>query len=237
MEGSFTHRIFQEFVLGSETFKSTYHLPSVLQVKSYLLIYDRPNISLETRSILQVWLEKENHHAVIFTGRPSYSPSKLISAPEAELGAQCVGMESLPIAGWGGILWLSTRLNCDPQTLLKPAPGHALLGLQLALGDPLETALEKTAKFLNGSQVDRSWEALQNAEIFVFEDAVSGINSLAQARDILQELGIHISITPIGISDKVSKQEVLEGVGATVFDNFSEALVFYLNPDRTSPTP
>jgi len=236
MDGSLTHRIFQELVLGSETFESTYNLPPVLHIDSYLLAYDRPNISVEMREILRAWLHEEDHQAVIFTGRPSRSPTRLWSSPEAELGAQCVGIETLSIAGWGGITWLSTRLSCDPLTLLKPAPAHALLGLRLALGDVLETSLEKTAAFVLDSPDDGSWEALQDAEVFVFEDAAAGITSVLQVQNILQDVGIHISVYPIGISDKVSKQDALEEVGATVFDDFSEALALCLNPDGFSST-
>jgi len=232
VEGSFTHRVFQELVLGSETFERTYNMPSVLHVESYLFTYDHPNITVDTRNALQAWLQEENHQAVIFTSRPSRSPAKLRSVPEAEIGAKCVGMETLPIAGWGGILWLSTRRDCDPLTLLKPAPVHALVGLRLALDDPLETALEKAAAFVFDGPDDRSWETLQGAQVYVFEDTTAGVNSLIQAQHILQDAGIHISVFPIGVTDKISKREALEGVGATVFDDFSEALALCLNLDR-----
>ena len=203
--------------MGSETFENTYNVPPVLHVESYLLTYDRPNISDEMSEILRAWLKEEDHQAVIFTGRPSHSPAKLGSSPEAELGAKCLGLETLPIAGWGGIIWLSTRLDCDPLTLLKPAPAHALLGMRLALGDPLETALEKTAAFVLDSPDDGSWETLQDAKVFVFEDAAAGITSVLRAQHIFQEAGIHISVFPIGVTDKVSKRETLEEVGCNCF--------------------
>lgn len=234
MDGSFTHRVFQELVLGSETFERTYNMPTVFNVESYLLTFDRPNITVETRNSLQAWLQEENYHAVIFTGRPSRSPGKMWSVPEAELGAQCVGLETLPIAGWGGILWLSAQCDCDPLTLLKPAPIHALVGLRLALGDPLETALEKAAAFVFDGSVDRSWETLQGSQVFVVEDTTAGVKSLLHAQHILQDMGIHISVFPIGVTDNVSKRDALEGVGATVFDDFSAALALCLNPDQFS---
>jgi hypothetical protein len=231
MDGSFTHRVFQELVLGSEAFERTYNVESVLNVESYLLTYDHPNITVETRNSLHAWLQVEDHHGVIFTGRPSRSPGKQWSVPEAELGAQCVGMETLPIAGLGGILWLSAQLECDPLTLLKPAPVHALFGLRLALGDSLETALEKAAAFVFDGPDDRSWETLQSAQVYVYEDTTSGVNSLHQAQHILQDAGIQISVFPIGVTDEISKREALEKAGAVVFDELSDAFAHYLNPN------
>jgi len=231
MEGSFTHRIFQELVLGSEKFERTYNLPPMLNVESYLLTHDRSNFNLETRNNLKTWLQNENHHAIIYTGRPSRSPAKKWSVPEAELGAQCVGLEALPIAGWGGILWLSAQRDCDPLMLLKPAPTHALIGLQLAIGESLETALTKAAEIVFEHSVDRSWESLQGALVYVFEDTAPGITSLFHAQQILLDVGIHISVFPIGVTDKDSKRRALETVGASVFEDFSEAFAHSLSLD------
>jgi hypothetical protein len=232
MDGSFTHRVFQELVLGSEAFECTYNVSSVLNVESYLLTYDRPNMTLETRDNLLAWLQGDDHHGVIFTSRPSGSPGKMWSVPETELGAQCVGLDTIPIAGLGGILWLSAQRDCDPLTLLKPAPVHALVGLRLALGDPLETALEKAATFVFDGSDDRSWETLQGAKVYVYEDTTAGVISLHQAQQFLQDSGIKISVFPIGITDEISKREALERVGAVVFDDLSEAFANSLNPDR-----
>jgi hypothetical protein len=232
IEGSLTHRIFQELVLGSRVFAETYGLsPSLRQAQdvapdteSYLLQYDRPTLSEPARAKLIQWLRDANHRAVIFTGRPSRPPAGHLSTPEAEIGAHGAGLEALPIVGLGGLSWLSAQRGCDPEAFLKPSAVHTLTALRLALGDPLEGALEAAATLVLDGQPDAAWKALCGAQVYVFEDTVSGLESIRAAQNILGEIGVPIRVNLFGIADSEPKRRALEAAGAIVTPTLSVAL-------------
>ncbi len=141
INGSITHRLFQEYVLGSEVFETTYGLPSYLQVDGYLLIDDEPAMTREMRNRLLDWLEDPEHKAGIFTNRPSSPPQDYFDTPEAELGLKAVDLEGLPLVGRGGLAWLAEGRGMDSDALLKPSPVHVLAALSHVLGHSLEEAL------------------------------------------------------------------------------------------------
>jgi len=223
MEGSLTHRIFQEFVLGSQVFAETYGLTPSLDTESYLLRYDRPLLSAPTRAKLMAWLQHDTRRAVIFTSRPSRSPDGL-GTPEAEIGARGVGLDALPILGLGGLTWLSARRERHPEFFLKPAPVHVLAALRLALGDPLEQALQAAATLVVDGQADPDWRKLDGAQVCAFEDGIAGLESTRAAKDILERIGVSINAHLFGISDSGPKRRALEAVGATVSPALAVAL-------------
>lgn len=224
IDGSLTHRIFQELVLGSRVFAETYGLRPCLDADSYLLRYDRPTLDRTVRERLLKWLADADHRVVLFTSRPSCSPDGCLGTPEAEIGAQTAGLETVPLLGLGGLSWLGARRSRDPGFFLKPSPVHALGALRLALGDPLETALETAAALVLDNQADHTWGALGGAEVHVFEDSVAGLKSMLAARDLLQDIGMPVNAHLLGITDSEAKQRALEAVGATVSPTLSVAL-------------
>jgi phosphoglycolate phosphatase-like HAD superfamily hydrolase len=224
IEGSLTHRIFQELVLGSPVFAETYGLPPSLDTESYLLKYDRPTLSVPGRAKLLQWLQEAHHQAVIFTSRPSRSPAGHLGTPEAEIGAHGAGLEMLPIVGLGGLSWLGAQRGCDSESFLKPSPVHTLAALRLALGDPLEGALEATAALVLDGQADHTWRALHRAQVYAFEDTVSGLKSVRVAKDILEKVGVTVGVHLFGITDRAPKRQALETAGAVVAPTLSVAL-------------
>jgi hypothetical protein len=224
IEGSLTHRIFQELVLGSRVFTQVYRLPSALDTDSYLLRHDRMALSEQGRAKLIHWLRDGDHRAAIFTSRPSRAPLDHMSTPEAEIGAQGAGLEMLPIAGLGGLSWLSAQRSYDPEAFLKPSPVHTLAALRLSLSDSLEGALKGAAALVLDDQVDRTWGALHGAQVYVFEDTVSGLKSILAAEETLRGFGVAIEISLFGITDREAKRQSLESYGATVCPTLSVAL-------------
>ncbi|MCK5313686.1 MAG: hypothetical protein KAJ53_01120 [Anaerolineales bacterium] len=229
-DGSLTHNTFQELVLGSQTYTRIFDHPTALNTNSYLLRYDRPNLSSHTRAFLNKWLKVPYHQAIIFTSRPSKPISGTFSTPEAELGAEQVGLENLPILGLGGLAWLSERLERSYQAFLKPSPVHVLSALQLALGASLENALTKAAKLVEGGQFDSSWKGLNGAQVWVFEDTSGGLQSAIAAQTILREHGIVINISLNGIANDRAKVQALQEVGAKTKPNLNAALRQILLP-------
>ncbi len=219
---SLTHRIFQELVLGSSIFAETYSLPPCLDVESYLLQFDRPNLTPERREALLHWLADDQHRAAIFTNRPSRHGKW--STPEAEIGARCVGLNTLPMVGYGDLLWLSDRSSLDVRKLRKPSPVHVLAALMRSCGADTEAALQSAVNLAFDGHVGLEWDQFRGAEIYVFEDTRAGLKSAQAASEILRECSLEISWHLIGISAMHVKQAVLRQLGADVYSSFEKAL-------------
>lgn len=217
-------RLQQEHVLGSRSFAEIYGLPPLLAVQSYLLAYDRPNITPPVHTRLLEWMSHPHHQAVIFTNRTGSSPNGAGEPSEAELGARCVNLERLPMVAFGGITWLAARRGCDPERLNKPSPVHSLAAMRHALGDPLGTSLESAATLALDTQSDSGWKRLYGAEVWVFEDAIWGVKSVLSAQEILAAVGVSISVFPVSVSRSPIKRESLAEIGAPVYSDLSEAL-------------
>lgn len=224
IDGSLTHRTFQELVLGSRLFAETYGLQPSRDTQSYLAQYDRPTLSSQQSADVLQWLQDAGNRAVIVTGRPSRPPAGHLGAPEAEIGAQCAGLATLPLLGQGGLQWLSSRRRCDPEAYLKPSPVHTLSALRLALGDPLSDAMEAAAGLALDNQVDAAWEELDGARVYVFEDTAPGLESICGAEGALREAGVSMELSLYGITDQGPKRQALEAVGATVVPSLPAAL-------------
>lgn len=224
IDGSLTHRIFQELILGTSEFNQTYNLEPYFDTESYLSKYDRPTLSPEQRALLIEWLQFPGHIGVILTNRPSSAPLGYFCTPEAEIGARLVGLEALPIAGFGGLTWLSHSRGQDQEAFIKPSPVHALTALRLALGDTQVEALRTAASLADDNKRDPSWQQLQNAQVTIFEDTTGGLESLLAASDCLQVVDIHLETQLFGISVNQQKRISLESTGAQLSPSLSSAL-------------
>jgi hypothetical protein len=222
---SLTHRIFQELVLGSQTYAEIYPYHSMLNADSFLLKFDYPNLPPQVAAGLATWLTSGDRQAVIFTLRPSQPPPGIFCTREAELGAALCGLKGLPIAGLGGILWLAERRRLAPDNFGKPSPVHALTALRLALNDSLESALQAAASLALDNEIDAGWLALDQAQVYIFEDTVRGLTSLQLGRDLLRQKNIDFQVSAFGITANPSKRAALESAGATVYPALSPALL------------
>ena len=223
-ERSLPHRTFQELVLGSIEFKRTYGLPAVLAIESYLLKHDVSNLTEIDSARLRAWMSSPKHAATVITSRPSCPPAGVFSTPEAELGAELVGLKDIPIVGWGGITWLARKRHVDQQILVKPSPVHALAALRVSLGDKQENALMEAANLVESGQGDSAWQQLAGAQVSMFEDTPGGIKSLQGAQEVLEKLGIRISTRYFGIAKKQVKRNALLACNAQVFPSLAIAL-------------
>jgi len=221
---SLTHRVFQELVLGSAEYTHTYSLPSVLACESYLLKHDISNLSSAESTHLQDWLSKPGHSASVITSRPSRPPAGVFSTPEAELGAELVGLKDIPIVGWGGLTWLAQQRQTDQQTYVKPSPVHALAAMRVAVGDNQQAALLDAAALVETGEVGPAWRQFDGAQVFMFEDTPGGIKSLLAARETLEKIRISIRPGFLGIARNPLKKKALLASGAQVYPSFSQAL-------------
>lgn len=220
-----TFRTIQELVLGSDIYAETYGREPILAAPSYLDRFDRSNLSAQLAVELRDWLAGQDRQAVIFTNRPNRPPPGYADTPEAELGANLVGLEGLPLVGSGDMGWLADRLGRKQYAFLKPSPVHALTALQLALGQPKEEAILAAHSLAEGSDTSASvWEELNGAQVTVFEDSRRGMDSAMAARELLAENEVRIDLELAGVASNSAKVDELQGVGAAVYSSIEQAL-------------
>jgi hypothetical protein len=221
---SLTHRVFQELVLGSAEFTHIYSLPAMLACESYLLKHDISNLSPAESDRLRDWLSTPGHSASVITSRPSLPLAGVFSTPEAELGAELVGLKDIPIVGWGGVTWLALQRETDQQTYVKPSPVHALTALRVAIGDNQQAALMEAATLVETGEVGPAWRRLNGAQVFIYEDTEDGIKSLQAACKALEKIKVSIRPGFFGIARNPVKRKALMASGAQVYPSFSQAL-------------
>lgn len=221
---SILHQIMQEFNLGSELFAELYNLPATQDSHSYLLEMDTALIDREHIQHLLSWQAAAQHHAVIFSNRPATPPDGYFDSPEANLGAQLLGIEELPMVTSGAAIWFEHELHQPRTNFNKPAAIHALTALQHALGIDLPASIRNAVKLTLNNQADAVWSDLADSNVYVFEDSYKGIISVLDAVALLESHGINIDVHPIGISPNPSKAGSLQRTGARVFENINQAL-------------
>lgn len=220
---SLTMNLFQELVLGSKAYQERYLKKPQLDTPSYLEIYDRQLISPSKADLITNWSENGGIGAAIMTNRPSIGLHGFGGSPEAELGRKLVGLEAVPLIGYGEISWLAARSQNDPDQLSKPNPCHALAAILLALGLPKELSL--TASLGNISSLDQTLiSKLQGKTITVFEDTPAGIRSVREAAGLISQLGYQLEVNAIGIAVSEIKKSSLESEGARVAKDINSAL-------------
>lgn len=217
--------IFQEHVLGSKTYTRTYNLPSNLNTKSYLQLYDREALSITNRGKLNKWLESDYHHAVIFTNRPSQAPKGFFSTPEAELGAAAIGLQELPIVGAGSLSWLANLESKPWHTYYKPSPVHTLAALQCALGKKLTESLKVAVDLYNGNQDRNDWLPFEGSKVFIFEDLLSGFMSARSAQQLLYINGVNVEMLFVGISSHPAKSKSLSQMANCIIEDINQGIL------------
>ncbi len=224
-----TFRTIQELVLGSEAYERTYQLPATLGIDSYLERYDQSHLDVATRARLTAWLGTEGHGAAIFTNRPNAPPVGHEDTPEAEIGADLVGLGQLPIVGSGDMGWLAAHEKERMYAFLKPSPVHGLAALQCALGREKESALRSALRISRGGATDLdSWAELAGAQVILFEDSDRGMSSLLAAQSLLASAGLPFHLALKGIARNEVKRQALATIGSEVFPSLNEALLTVL---------
>lgn len=224
VESSLAFNVFQELVLGSETFANTYGKKAQLAQDSYLSRFDRSCIAADLQDSLKIWWQLPQQSAAIMTNRPSNSLLGLPGTPEAELGAELVGLDFLPIIGFGEMTWLANQMGEQVSKLQKPAGQHALAAILAAAGMPTGEALLEAQKIALGkSELDLGF--LDGSEIWVFEDTPAGIVAVERVRQKLLEISVSVQIWKIGIAQDAVKAKALTKLDAQIYDSVRPALI------------
>jgi beta-phosphoglucomutase-like phosphatase (HAD superfamily) len=223
IDQSLTLNWFQEHVLGSAAYQERYNKQAYFNSPSYLEMYDIPLLSPGNAERITHLQEIPGRGAAIMTNRPSSGPVGFSGSPEAEMGMALVGLEEIPLIGYGEMCWLAESLDRDPEELIKPHPSHALAAIFNSIGFGSEESLKNALGDLPkaGSTLARK---LRGKSITVFEDTPAGVRSVQHAGELLGEAGMEVRVQMYGIAQEETKIQALESVGALVFPDINTAL-------------
>ncbi len=233
-----TTRVFQQIALGSARFTQIYGQPADFEAESALLAHDRPLLTPATRDRLLARIASEGWGAAIYTARPSLPPADLPDgqrelrghSPDADLAAEQLGLDGLPLIAIGRLSWLAQRRGRDVANYAKPSPVQALAAIGAAASGTEAAALEAAAALVESGELVGPLAALagQPFRVVVFEDSRGGIQGVRSAVELLRRAGLDVACEAVGIAYEPSKREALYPVAGRVVDDVNEALEAYL---------
>lgn len=235
-----TTSVFQAHVLGPQVYASVYnHLPPV-NTPSYLDRFDHSLLAENSRQRLVEALKSGYVHLAALTARYSLPPladvNRLAYSPEAETALRLVGLESIPLVGYGSVNYLAEQVGFIGERLLKPVPVQALAAAAAAFGNPLWDALQWSyqlvaggAGYLDLPRLDGHGQQLPlplpgELELHVFEDSPIGILACLAAVEILKVHHIQVDLHAWGIAVHPAKVAALQTLGASVLPDVNLAI-------------
>jgi hypothetical protein len=234
-------RLFQNILLGSSIFESTYNLPSQYDGKPLLQAEDRVLISAATVAKLKDLHARAPEHwkMAIYTARPSLKPefaggSSAGYSPEAEIARQSADLSKFPLIGMGTMEFLAERTNQLAQDLVKPNTTQAFAALLSALNGSVNLNLLEQAQAMGMRDAPPESTTLAQwkntpLNIYVFEDTVSGIIPMDIVAKRLREHGYSINLTSLGIAKQKDKREALLKFCPAVYDDVNNAFDFVMS--------
>ena len=226
-------------LLGTAGFAAFYGLTPPVTCESYLETKDQMLISEYYRDLLQNIAGKAYYPAVM-TYRPTLLPSAdgnisskyFVNTPEGECALRLLGWSGgkVPMIGAGSLCYIEEKYDLRREYYVKPHPFHALAAMMAGICRDEILALETARKLCeldpktNASPVDMWIKPDESIKIMVFEDSVSGINSVKNAAEIMRKWGYNAEAVLFGIRSTGMKNDQLKNAGAGLFDNINEAL-------------
>ena len=223
IESSPTFNWFQELILGSDEFAKIYKKSAQFKTDSYLKLYDEPLLSKPMAEKLMYWVRRNGNGAGIMTMRPSIGLEGFAIDPDAQVGAELVGVAGLPIFGRGEIGWLAGKTGRHVEEFRKPAYAHALAVILAASGWTVADSLLYAARPVEAMRFD-DLQHLNDSTITVFEDTSGGMVSVEEAGKVLKQAGLRIDVRKAGVTTDTGKQAALASIGAVMYRDINEAL-------------
>ncbi|MBQ6508494.1 MAG: hypothetical protein IJI07_03385 [Flexilinea sp.] len=224
-------------LIGSSEFESFYGMPAPVRCEAYLVTRDLPLVSEHWRLLLPELSGKEAF-PVVMTYRPTRLPVTngnnkalyYVNTPDGECALRLLGWTDgrIPMIGSGSLCYIEDKYGVRREYYVKPHPFHALASMLRAVCDEM-TALE-TARLL--CELDPVKDPNPAAEILspgrkirlsVFEDSVTGIQSMKNAADVLRSWGYEVEEVICGIMTTEEKNRKLIGTGAVLYPNVNAA--------------
>ena len=205
--------VFQEYVLGKQTFESTYDKVSRTGAEESLIkTKDQSLLDDSARREIQR-ISQGGGMVVIYTGRPGLPPFDAIRepadgyAPEAELAVKKSRVNSVGIVSMGSMEWLGRKKNTPVESLTKPNPTQALGAILSALRGrtDVQVLLDAYTWGQTGIAPIEIQPFIGNGKgklkLVVVEDSPSGVRAFVNAKKILEDQGVLVELTAIGVHD------------------------------------
>ncbi len=213
----------ENYVLGSETFARYYCRPALRDTPSFLQQEDRPLIRPSVRDQLLSLHSSGKVRLAVMTARQTLPDSweelpPGTCFPEGEMALDLLGMNALPLIGYGHLLEAADRFGEPVDSWIKPAARHALACCLSALGipDPILAARDLT--------LGKPRSLPEKISLHIFEDARVGLLSGMEAAQVLRSSGSSVTVHLWGIATSPEKDAALVDVGAKVFADINAAL-------------
>ena len=225
-------QIFQEFVIGSQLYAESYHLPPRFNEPSVLISEDRSLISNESKQKLAGWVQSNRAQVCVYTARPSLPPTDdpdrstpLDYSPEAELGMQLLDMH-YPLIATGRVQWLAAKVNVPFESVTKPAPIQALAAIGAAITHEEANSLLAAHALMSRGELIGPLEKLKDrtVNVWIVEDGILGMQATHGAINLLKQNSLDIHAHAIGIAAGGPKAEALAPLSEMVLSNVNAAI-------------
>ena len=230
-------QIFQEFVIGSQLYAESYHLPPRFDEPSVLITADRSLISAESKQKLAEWAQADRAQACIYTARPSLPPaddpdciSHVGYSPEAELGMQLLDLH-YPLIATGRVQWLAAEVNVPFESVTKPAPVQALAAIGAAITRKEAHSLLAAHALVARGELIGPLARLKDrvVNVWIIEDGILGMQAIHGAIDLLKQRGLDIHAHAIGVAVGGLKAKALAPLSEVVLPDVNTAIA-YIEP-------
>ena len=241
---------FQNLLLGSHLFETTYGIPAAFAADTPLLEReDEVLIRAEKVEALRSLAREGKASVGVYTARPSAAPldenTLRAYSPEAEVAMRMAGMSDFPLVGMGMMEWLAERKTKHAAELTKPHFTHAIAALLRALYPQadLPALLEEAFEIswnLRPLEESRLAEALREGlRIYVCEDTLAGLQPFTRWIERFECSRLPApQLHSLGVATSDDKRKALQTLTSEVHPDINSALesIFaHLGGDLVSP--
>jgi len=224
-------QVFQNYVLGHAQYAEHYGLAPHVEGGALLQELDQPSLRRELAAAVLEGRAQGRFYPVVFTARPSRTPAEAGGfergyTPESEMGAELVGLGSLPVMGFGKLAWWASQVGRDGSQLVKPSPVHAMAAIGAARSGLEVEAIKAALAAVRGDQIRYPLSACAGEDVHVFEDSPSSLRGVSQAVEHLNRLGLRLTLTRHGVAPAGSpKRATLAEAADCVHEDINDGLL------------
>ena len=231
-------QLFQNYALGHHQYTHYYGLPPHIESEPLLEKLDRPNLRPDMRDRVLAWRSAGDAFPVIYTARPSLAPIEIGPSPrgytpEAEIARKMVGLDPVPVMGFGKVDWLARRLGrggADAAGFVKPSPVQPIAAIAAARTGLEIESLKAALAVARGDHLRYPLTACANETVHVFEDSTSSLRAVTRAVELLNRQGLNLRLVRHGIASAGSpKRASLEKIADVVHVDVNEGLAQVLS--------
>jgi len=224
-------QIFQNYAIGHVEYEQYYGLPPRFTSEALLEKLDRPHLTLAMRDRVLFGRDAQETYPVIYTARPSLAPVEVGGqlrgyTPEAEIARRLVGLDSIPVAGFGKVDWLARQVGLIGADLVKPSPVQSMAAIGIARTGLEVESLKAALAVERGDHLRYPLTACAGETIHVFEDSASSLRAVTRAVEMLNRQGLNLKLVRHGIAPPGSpKQASLEKIADALHDSVNDGLL------------